>query len=70
MKSFVLIFLFFHLFQFIFCLKDEIKFYIYPLESKYWWTWPNPTSNCSKHSQLSHLHSLNMGKIIHLLLSL
>jgi hypothetical protein len=39
------------------------KFYMYPLPEKYWWTWPLPQSNCSRHGQLSHLHSENMGKI-------
>jgi hypothetical protein len=38
------------------------KFYIYPLAEKYWWAWPEATSNCSRHNQLSHLHAQNMGE--------
>eukprot|EP00602_Paraphysomonas_sp_CaronLab_P005410 CAMPEP_0185021362 /NCGR_PEP_ID=MMETSP1103-20130426/4054_1 /TAXON_ID=36769 /ORGANISM="Paraphysomonas bandaiensis, Strain Caron Lab Isolate" /LENGTH=455 /DNA_ID=CAMNT_0027552847 /DNA_START=102 /DNA_END=1466 /DNA_ORIENTATION=+ len=37
------------------------KFYIYPLDQKFWWRWPDPDANCSHQGYLSHSHALNSG---------
>jgi hypothetical protein len=37
------------------------KFYLYPLEKKYWWRWPDHNSSCTAHNQVGHNHAMNSG---------
>lgn len=39
------------------------KFYIYPLDKKFWWRWPRQNSSCTAHNQVGHNHAMNSGKI-------
>lgn len=40
---------------------DE-KFYLYPLDKKYWWRWPDHNSSCTAHNQIGHNHAMNSGQ--------
>ena len=42
--------------------NPEDKFYIYPLDKKYWWRWPKPNSSCTAHNQIGHNHAMNSGQ--------
>ena len=42
------------------------KFYIYPLDRKYWWRWPTHDSSCTAHNQVGHNHALNSGRVCYI----
>lgn len=41
---------------------SEDKFYLYPLDKKYWWRWPDHNSSCVAHNQVGHQHAMNSGQ--------
>lgn len=43
---------------------EQDKFYIYPLDKKYWWRWPDPNSSCTAHNQVGHNHAMNSGQSV------
>ena len=43
-------------------LSKDSKFYLYPLDKKYWWRWPDHNSSCTAHNQVGHNHAMNSGQ--------